>query len=360
MYIYGAGNCGRHVFEILSRHYPFQLKFVKGFIDRNKEGQIDKLPIISLKNVDKRERIVIAINSKDTAIEVQNELNTLGFTDIWWFVGKWKIYGDDFFDEICVSCRKWNGVILKQVEMHVMDACNLNCRGCAHFSPIFKMEVPDFESRISDVELFAKKFGHIIRFVLLGGEPFLNPEIGKYVEEVRRVLPESQVEIVTNGLLIPTIDEEILKSIKRNHVRVSISEYEPTHNIIKKVIDKLEKFKISYEIRRFERKKIFNIPLSLVKDSVYEKKCISNGCITIWNGKMARCPTLMYIDEFNKRFNKSLPNDGIMMISEKISGEELISKFNERVPLCDYCVLNECEWDVCGNNVKCSDFAVDN
>ncbi len=74
---------------------------------------------------------------------------------------------------------------------------------------------------------------------------------------------------------------------------------------------------------------------------------------------MARCPTLMYIEEFNKRFGKKLPSDGVMSILEEINGQELIDKFEERVPLCDYCVLNENDWSVCGKEIRVSDFASD-
>ncbi len=359
MYIYGAGNIGKSLLNLLRNTYSHQLHQLNGYIDKNKNGSIENIPIIPLKNVNINAVIIIAIGDINTVINIQKELKGYGYNNVWWFVNRWKKYGKDFLYETCVSCKGWNGILLRQVEMHIMDACNLRCRGCTHFAPIFNNGIPDFSNRIDDVKNFSKKFGHIIRFVLLGGEPFLNPEIGKYTEEIRKILPDTQIEIVTNGLLIPDIKDTIFESIKRNHIQVSISEYEPTHKIIDRITDKLEKHEISYEVRRFEKKKKFNIPLSLISESKYEKKCISNGCITIWNGKMSRCPTLMYVSEFNKVFKRNLPEHGIISISDAICGEELINRFKEKVPLCDYCVLNECDWSICDQIAKCSDFATE-
>ena len=358
MYIYGAGTVGLQVLEILKQYYPFQIKSLCGFIDRNKRQPVGGIPIIPIENIKPEARIVIAIRSRDTALDEHKELKKRGHLDVWWFTRRWKKYGTDFWREMCVSCQGWQMPILPQVEMHIMDSCNLNCRGCAHFSPIFENNVPDFSSRISDVKAFAQKFGHIFRFAILGGEPFLNKDIGRYAEKIREILPYSTIEIITNGLLIPGIPDETFEAIRKNNVCISISEYEPTHRIIDNITTRLEGFGILYEIRDYSGKKNFNIPLSLKKDSRYEKRCISNGCITIWNGKMARCPTLMYIDKFNQQFHMNLPNDGVMALDEEIAGEELIQRFSEKVPLCDHCVWHEVEWSVCGRTTRWEDFAV--
>lgn len=359
MYIYGAGSAGAEVLELLKLYYPAQSKSLCGFMDQNKKMPVHGIPIVPIENVNTNARIVIAIRSRDIAIEVQEELQRRGFSDVWWYSKRWKRYGVDFCREMCMSCKGWKAPFLPQAEMHIMDACNLNCRGCAHFSPIFHNGMPDYASRISDVRKFSQKFGHIFRFVLLGGEPFLNKEIGRYAEEIRKILPSSLIEIVTNGILIPGISAETLEAISANDICVSISEYEPTHGMIHEITRRLEDFRILYEVRSYESKQKFNIPLSLVKDSKYEKLCISNGCITIWNGKMARCPTLMYIDRFNQQFGQQLPNDGVMSLDEDIAGEELICKFKERVPLCDHCVRNEISWDVCSRPIRQEDFAVE-
>lgn len=103
------------------------------------------------------------------------------------------------------------------------------------FSPIFEKKLPDTASRIHDIEILKDKFTHIIKFFLLGGEPFLNPEINTYVTETRKLLPYTMIQVVTNGLLIPKLDGDVLKTLYDNDIIVSVSEYLPTHRMIKDI-----------------------------------------------------------------------------------------------------------------------------
>lgn len=206
-------------------------------------------------------------------------------------------------------------------------------RMCPLFSDIQK-ELPDRESRINDIRKLKDKFSHIIKFFLMGGEPFLNPDIISYIEETRKILPDTMIQIVTNGLLIPKLSQEVWKAIYENRIVISISEYEPTHSMINRIKDILEEHDVAYILRPYESKTKFIKPLSLIPDSKYEKECISNGCINIWNGQIARCPNLMYINRFNEAFQTALPNQGIYEL-DSLDGREIIRLMKEAVPLCD-------------------------
>lgn len=249
--------------------------------------------------------------------------------------------------------------ILPRVEMHVCDYCNLNCSGCSHFSPIFEHRLPDREKRIADVRTLSEKTGVILKFFIMGGEPFLNPEIIRYMEDIRAVLPDTDLWVVTNGLLIPSIGEEVFDCMRENGIAVSVSEYEPTHRIIGKITDRIRNAGLHYNIRPYDIKQKFIRPLSLSSDSKYHRRCISEGCINIWDGKIARCPTLMYIDRFNEVFGTALPSDGIHDLADCPSGEELLALLRQEVPLCRHCVENETEWSQCGRKALLSDFAVE-
>lgn len=78
----------------------------------------------------------------------------------------------------------------------------------------------------------------------------------------------------------------------------------------------MKKYRVSYIIRPYDSKQKFNIPLSLSDKSKYPPKCISNGCVNVWNGKIARCPTLMYVEKFNEVFHTDLPTEGIMQMRD--------------------------------------------
>lgn len=356
--IYGAGQNGQRVFGMLGDYFGEKI-CVKAFVDGIKQGDINGVPILKIDNIEDDDTvIIIALFDFKEATRVFLELNKRGYKNIWWFKTPKKILGRDFFDEQCISCEGWKEYMLEHVEMHIVDACNLNCRGCTHFSPIFEKEIPEFDRRIGDVKELANKQVHIVQFNILGGEPFLNPEIEKYVVECRKILPYTEIVIVTNGLLIPKIKDGVFETIRDNNVKISISEYRPTHQIIDKICDKLEKNSVIYNIRPFDTKEMFNKPLRIDTNAKYESLCISDGCINIWNGKISRCPTLMFVEEFNKKFSVDLPTEGIMLLENCPSGKQLIKELEKRVALCEHCIENKMDWSVCGREVSIHDFAV--
>ena len=115
---------------------------------------------------------------------------------------------------------------LIQLEFHLADHCNLNCKGCSHFSNLVPAPVfADKEQFIRDLKQLAACFSQIHNFYLLGGEPLLNSEIGDYITAIHKTFPYTRIIIVTNGLLLLSIKAPLIQIIKENHVHISISDY---------------------------------------------------------------------------------------------------------------------------------------
>lgn len=355
IYIYGAGNRGRELLALLNEYYSETI-CIDGFIDRCKEGYIDSYTIYKPDNtIRKNEKIVISVADMEIAFQIALDLRLMGYRSVYWYnIKNCRLKPIDFFAEQCISCNGWNEATFLHVELHAMDACNLNCAGCTHFAPIFDKEKPNTEARINDIVLLRKKISSVARFYILGGEPLLNNELDKYIEAVRREFPNAYVAIVTNGLLIPRCSEKLLKYLSTENICVCISEYAPTRQMMSAIVDTLNKYNIVYNIRPFDEKLLFNKPLS--KEKTGECYCISLGCVNIWNQKIARCPTLMYITELNRKFNLNFPEEGIIDMTSDITGIELKNKMHMTVPLCDYCSKNEMKWSMCGREPMASDF----
>lgn len=361
IYLYGAGKRGLEALKECRNCK--EGNEITGFIDLKKMGEIKGINICSLADIiDLNALIVITPSNNKMIVEIYNDLKKRGFCNIYRFIPDWKKQNAiNFIDKCCEYIGDWGDSVLCQVEMHIADGCNLNCRGCSHFSPIFNCSVfPDFESRMQDVKMLKKKFSHIKEFFILGGEPFLNPEINRYIHAIRKVLPKTDITIVTNGLLIPSLHSSIFKTIVDEKVKVSISEYEPTHVSIDRITKCLDEYGVVYKLRSLNTKQKFNKPISLSRNSVYEHLCISDGCVNIWNHKISRCPTLMYIDEFNKKFGTKLPTEGVFSLYTDLTGKDLLELLNSSVPLCAHCVKNEMFWSQCGRTVEMSDFATPN
>lgn len=361
--LYGAGEEGE---KLLRRMEELQDAIeVLGYADSFKTGYYCGYPILSREKMEEIEAdIVITVKDHIIMKQIYDNLAWFKKGNIYWHYDDrgalHTVTYDVFLLKECIrlkDCVREKG-ILPRVEMHICDYCNLNCSGCTHFSPIFERKLPDRKKRIADVQKLSEKVGVVLKFFIMGGEPFLNPDIARYIEDIRKILPDTDLWVVTNGLLIPGIEEEVLACMQRNNVAVSISEYEPTHYVIDKIKVRLENAGLHYNIRSYDIKQKFIKPLSLSDRSKYNQRCISEGCINICDGMIARCPTLMYIDRFNETFGTMLPNDGIYDLDDCPSGEELMTLLQQEVSLCRHCVENETEWSRCGSKVVLSDFAV--
>lgn len=354
IYIYGAGKRGKELLDVVRSYYNEMIS-IEGFIDCEKTEDPDGKKIFNINDISEDSVIVISIGDFETTFSVVSELRENGFQKIFWYniKNKRKKY-INFFREQCVDCFSWKADTLLHVEIHAMDACNLNCKGCTHFAPLFEKKKPDTDSRIRDVELLRNKISGIVDLYIMGGEPLLNDELIDYIKAAKSAFPDSFIVIVTNGLLIPKCSDELLDFICKENVCISISEYTPTHKIIDKIIEKLLKHNVIYNIREFDSKQVFNLPLSMKKTG--ERYCISKGCINIYDGKIACCPTLIYLPALNQRFGTDFPEDGIIDLSSGVEGLELKEKLGQPVSLCDYCSKNEINWNVCSGMLDISDF----
>ena len=71
---------------------------------------------------------------------------------------------------------------------------------------------------------------------------------------------------------------QLQMTMAENRIVVSISEYQPTHKRIGKIVERLEQFNVNYDLRPYDKKQRFNRPLSMSANSRLERECISNGC----------------------------------------------------------------------------------
>ena len=277
--IYGAGYYGK---KMLHCTRDYEKINVIGFIDSLKEGIYEGIPIMKISDdIDKSIPIVISVAEFEERYQIYIQLKEVGFQHIYYYLRKKYSSKKSFFESECVSLENIGENTLFYAEMSINDFCNLNCKGCNHYSPIFERKYPDLNTRIKDVEKISNLYDNVLEFGLIGGEPLLNPMIKDYIKKTRQLLPNTVIQMGTNGLLIPKLKEDVLCCISDNNIIFAISEYAPTSEIIKETERILVSHKIDYILKSAVFKEKFYKTLSLKRDSVYEKKCISKGCINI-------------------------------------------------------------------------------
>ncbi len=239
--------------------------------------------------------------------------------------------------------------IMKYVEMHVTDLCNLNCKGCTHFANTFEKNETDYEKFCKDVDLLSKNYNiPIIR--LMGGEALLASDLDRYICYVRKKFPKSKIFLVSNGLLIPSMNEKTCNSLKDNNIVVNITVYEPTYKNIANIEKYLNDKKIMHFYGQGHKQysnediiKEFHTCLTLnnkksIKNSGYGN-CYGKFCWMVRNGLISKCcyPLLCY--KLNEKFSTNfiVNKRDCYELTTTNNGWELIDKLSHAIPFCKYC-----------------------
>lgn len=239
------------------------------------------------------------------------------------------------------------------LEIHIVDHCNLNCKGCSHYSPIsdeWYISLDDYENQIKKVACYFT--GQIKEFHILGGEPLMHPEIVSIMNITRKYLQNDQIAIVTNGLLVKQMEEDFWNSVRKNQIIISITQYPCVKNF---------EGMMEYVKNKNVTVKTYVVKNEFVYHGMNEKgnnnwvksyyKCRDGGyCLQVRNGKIYPCNTMAYVDILNYKFGTHFSVDGksYLEIDSIKSSKDIIHFRRSAKRVCKYCNI-ECRktysWD---------------
>lgn len=349
--IAGAGRIGIEVLKTIEKKQKDKFEVV-GFVDNSidKRGTfIDNIPIQLPKDIDKTKKnikIFVAISDIQHMSEMASQMKDIGYSNIY--------YADKGLKQIMKVKFDSNNQaypFFDYLETHITNGCNLKCKGCSHFSNLYET------NDIVNIEVFKKDLTRISEICqirklrLLGGEPLLNRRLPEYLEHARKCFPETDIRLVTNGLLLPTCNKSWFKSMIKNDICIDISWYKPTQEKREKIINILETYGVQYfcfleEINEFSK------CLTLKADNdpfESQKYCQQVTCCILKEGKIYKCPFAAYMPKFNEYFNQSIENDQCIDIyGDLLELKEFsLSHVYKPIELCKYCsnIVEYFEWE---------------
>ena len=243
---------------------------------------------------------------------------------------------DDFVKKMCGKKP-----VLYLLEYHVTEHCNMNCKSCFHFSNLVKdVEFGDFQQYTHDLKRLATLFSNIKNIHLMGGEPLLNPDLPQFIHATKRAFPKTTIHILTNGILIPKMSEDLIAAIGACDVQMRVSIYKPMIKKREEVIRFLTKHRIKHWVSDpyLHFAKYLN-----PKGNSNPKKAISgcpaSRCTFLNNGQIARCALPFNIKYFNQHFEKSInmEKDRIDLHDKALDGFRLKQLLLKPLGACRYC-----------------------
>ena len=201
---------------------------------------------------------------------------------------------------------------------------------------------------------------NIKRFKLLGGEPLLHPELHRFIEYSRKVFPRAPISIITNGFLIPKMNDVTIKAIKNTGTVIEISVYPPMKNQFVRIENFLQLNGIPYKIFRDGDK--FGAYINAKGDSPKMRammQCYAQVCHSMKNGQLYKCTTAMNIHVLNKKFNVDFPSDSLKMsdIPKENAGEIITKYLLDTVDMCRFCTkFKYYDWQPTRNDAVIDDW----
>ncbi|MDR0764691.1 MAG: hypothetical protein LBE65_03765 [Synergistaceae bacterium] len=247
---------------------------------------------------------------------------------------------------------------LLKFEMHLADHCNLNCKGCNHFSPlVVKEKFLDAGIFKKDCERIAGLSGGLLEGIrFMGGELLLHKNVVDILNTGRKYFPKATLDIVTNGILLPKQPKEFWETCGKNGIHIHISKYP-----IKINNDEIDGLARQYNVKILRLSANTGLQWHEMKLDVKGGQNMeenfrlcpqANNCINLYEGKLYTCPTIAYIQYLNEYHGENfvVTEEDYIDIYKARSMDEILDFLCKPVQFCRYCDIKKwnatVEWGV--------------
>ncbi|RJP85048.1 MAG: 4Fe-4S cluster-binding domain-containing protein [Desulfobacteraceae bacterium] len=238
------------------------------------------------------------------------------------------------------------------LETHLVDHCNLNCKGCSHFAPLVKGKVfADVEIFNRDMERLKQLFGNIFEIRLMGGEPLLHPGLFSFVDIARKAFPNARIAIFTNGILLSGMNDTFWKTCAEKKILVKISYYPidlKLPGIIQKAKENNVRIKLPAQIKHFF--KHLNIDGNSDPDASFRNCRLMFKTPQLRDGKIYPCFFPAYAHIFNNYFDRPIDvtDNDFVNIFETNDPTDILNLLDRPVPMCRWCLTRRKfeKWDL--------------
>lgn len=254
-------------------------------------------------------------------------------------------------EKIAKICLYTERTELETMEIHVAEHCNLNCKNCSMFCGLVETcDFPCYQEFEEGIKQLKNFFPHIKKFRIIGGEPLLNPELDKYICLIRNVYPYTDIRLISNGILVTKMSDQLIQTIIDNDVTFIVTQYISLKHSIDEINRFLSKTGIRYIVTEavLEFQKIYNaLGDSDIDENFY--RCHWKGsCATMYGTKIATCYVPFVIHYFSDKFNLAIEETGkIDLMEEGLTAQEIIKRMHTPFDMCRYCAPkgNWTEWE---------------
>lgn len=233
-----------------------------------------------------------------------------------------------------------------RIEFVVTDYCNLNCKGCSHYSPLAQKEFENINSLKDNIRHIGNVCGDGLKSAyLIGGETLLYPDLIEAMNCMRESFPTQDLYIFTNGLMLPKMKDMFWEETKKNNFIIALTRYPINFNY--DAVEDLCREK-GVEVRVFGDRSLsdsfFRFSLDPNKRQnawISHFKCMNYGCVSVIGDRIFPCSISGCVTHLNKAKGTKFEHvDGDWINVKDVKSATDIKRLRDRpVPFCSYCVV---------------------
>lgn len=229
-----------------------------------------------------------------------------------------------------------------KLEINPVEHCNLACESCSHLSPIQPRYAVEPDALERDLAILGRCY-HARWVRLVGGEPLLHPNLASLIDAIRSTGISDQVMLVTNGVLLPRMHEDVWRRLDR----IDVSQY-PDKTLSEEERAGCASTARSHGVRvHFDTTLTFRAAYSEVGtasedlvEKIYRSCAIAHDwrCHTLARGVFYRCPQSYFLSRSISAL--SSVNDGVPVIDDLSFPVRLRALLQREEPLhaCGHCL----------------------
>ncbi len=278
----------------------------------------------------------------------------------------------DSSEEYDTFLEYFKGDYIPNLDVHLVEHCNLKCKYCSHFSNIAEPEFYDIKQYENDLKQLKKiTNGRLANILLLGGEPLLNPNICDFIRISRKYFPRSYIQVLTNGLLLNSMPYSFWQTMSDYKILLRISIYPVLTEENFQFCDKIKNLDLK-TCTRFEDLGLKEFVCGYKKDDLVDtfykreidlkgsfnykerfEECpmnmharhrstngrLNHSCSQLNNGKIYQCFYVAGIRHFNKKFNTDVKvtEADYLDIYKAKNFDDVLNFMDKPTPFCRYC-----------------------
>jgi len=183
---------------------------------------------------------------------------------------------------------------LRNIDVVITEKCSLRCLDCSNLMQYFTApKNAEYEQVMHDLRHVFESAAFINEVHLLGGEPFVNPEVASYIEGMQEFGGHfSYLVVYSNGTITPSPDA--ISAMRRDNVILFLTEYGHPRQRIAEIAAKLRdsgvvcRVEVATEWQKCGELKRHKRSAAEMREVL--RSCCVENFLTLKDGKLFRCP----------------------------------------------------------------------